>query len=494
MKRTVSIVLFLFIVLTSVLPAAQAAQTQSLQLFLDGKKLIPSVPPRIVKQTTMVPARIISEALGAVVSWNQASRTFTITRQQSELNLTVNKTQAVVGGKNVKLDQAPMLVNGSSLLPLRFIAENLGILVRWDKPTQSINLWTSDTQVSGSDPATDPNIPQIPGGDFPELQNIMYVNNQLVVKSGGSVTPSVSTLSNPDRLVVDIPGLRFGDAIPEPGVGTMGVLPGILSSDPLVSNIRYALFDKETSTIRVVVDLKQTAAYQVVNSGDQNSLIVHMSIPQSQSTQGSAVLIYQSHNRESYLSLLPGITNPSLAFNATRNIQYLGDRLAQNLQAQGAEVYHAMDDYTSIYGSSFSFGKSYVYSEKTVKREMAKHPQIKYVFDLHRDSSSRVSTTVNIRGTNYAKLYFVIGLENPDWKKNDAFAKKIQSLVNAKYPGLSRGIYYKDRSAGNGWYNQNLSSRSALIEIGGVYNTLTESYRTIDILSDAINQLRQSGY
>lgn len=491
MKRSLSALLLLIVVLAAVLPAAQAAQAQPLTLFLDGKNLHPSVPPRIVGQTTMVPARTISEALGAAIVWNPANRTVTITRGQSSLVLTVNKKLAVANGKSVALEQPPMIVSGSTLLPLRFIAENLGILVRWDKPTQSINLWTSDTTVSGSDPATDPTVPSIPGGEYPELESIVYVNNQLAVKSTGDITPTVTTLTNPDRVVVDIPGLQFSQAIPEPAENVIAELAGIPASDPLVSNVRYSMFDKATSTVRIVVDLKKAATYQVVNSGDQNSLIVHMAAPQS---QGSAVLIYHSHNRESFLSLLPGVTNPNLAFNATRNIQLLGDRLSQDLTAKGAEVYHADDDYQAIYGSSFSTGKAYVYSEKTVKSELAQHPQIKYIFDIHRDSSSRSATTINIGGTNYAKLYFVIGLENPDWKKNDAFAKKLQSLINAKYPGISRGIYYKDKSVGNGWYNQNLSSRAALIEVGGVYNTLTEGNRTIDILADAINQLRLSGY
>ncbi|MBW5446332.1 AMIN domain-containing protein [Cohnella sp. CFH 77786] len=494
MKRPVSFLMFVLLILSVLLPAAQAAQSQQLQLFLDGRKLQPSEPPRIVKQTTMVPARIISEALGAEVGWDRKSRTATITRGQTVLSLTVNQPRALVSGNTVSLEQPPMIAGSTMLLPLRFIAEQLGILVRWDKPTRSINLWSSDIQVSGSDPATEPSVPPIPGGEYPILRAIFYVNNQLVVKTGGPVTPSVTMLSNPDRLVVDIPGLTFGKAFPDADDGAEGTLPDVPATDALVSAVRYSLYDSATSTIRIVADLKQPAAYQVVNSGDRNSLIVHMSAPQSQAAQGSGVLIYHSHNRESFLSLLPGVTDPDKAFDATRNVQLLGERLAQNLRSQGAEVYHTTDDYPSIYGSAFSYGKSYVYSEQTVKREMAAHPQIKYVFDLHRDTSSRASTTVNIGGVSYARLYFVIGLENPDWKKNDAFAKKLQGLIEAKYPGMSRGIYYKDRSAGNGWYNQNLSPTSALIEIGGVYNTLAESNRTIDVLADAINRLRLAGY
>ena len=495
MRSKIAALILLAIAFGFILPTTYAAQNDSpLQLYLDGSKLEPTVPPRIVKDTTMVPARIVAETLGANVDWNPSKRAVTIRHQSATLELVVNRAQAVVDGKSVPLDVAPFIEKGRALLPLRFIAENLGVLVRWDKPTRSINLWTSDPQVSGSDPATDPEVPDIPGGDYPALRSLQFVNNQLVVKASGGVTPNVFLLSNPDRLVVDIPGLRFADAFPAPPGDGTGVLPGVSASDPLISSIRYSLYDQGTSTIRIVADLKKPAAYQVVNTGDRNSLIVHMSVKEQETAPGSAVLIYHSHNRESFLSQLPGVTDPEQAFDTVKNVAYLGDRLAQRLRANGTEVFHAKDDYPAIYGSSFRYGKSYVYSEATVRREMAAHPQIGYLFDLHRDSSSRNSTTVTIGGITYARLYFVIGLENPDYKKNDAFAKRLQSLIEAKYPGLSRGIYYKDTSVGNGWYNQNLSPRSALIEIGGVYNTLTESYRTVDILADTIAQLRSSGY
>ncbi|RAP78500.1 stage II sporulation protein P [Paenibacillus montanisoli] len=55
------------------------------------------------------------------------------------------------------------------------------------------------------------------------------------------------------------------------------------------------------------------------------------------------------------------------------------------------------------------------------------------------------------------------------------------------------GIYYKDKSVCNGWYNQNYSPASALIEVGGTANTLAESNRMMDILAQVINQIRLSG-
>ena len=309
-------------------PAEAATSRQHPQLFLNGTQLLPQAPPRIVQGITLAPARIITEALGADIEWHHASRTVTMTHDAVAISLKINDKTAFVNGNAVMLDLAPVLENGSTLLPLRFIAEQLGILVGWDAPSRSIHLWTNaDEHAEGSDPDARSEDPQ----------------------------PQV-----PD----------------------------------------------------------------------------------------AAVLIYHTHNRESLLSLLPGVSNPNLAFDPVRNVTYLGDRLAQRLRASGIEVFHAQDDYPSIYGRNFTYSKSYAYSEQTVRRMTAQHPQIRYQFDIHRDAASRASTTININSTNYARLFFVIGLENPNWRMNDAFAKQLQAIIEAKYPGLSRGIYYerpKDR-------------------------------------------------
>ncbi|MDT2261244.1 stage II sporulation protein P [Paenibacillus larvae] len=55
---------------------------------------------------------------------------------------------------------------------------------------------------------------------------------------------------------------------------------------------------------------------------------------------------------------------------------------------------------------------------------MATEPGLSYLIDIHRDSGPRKSTTKTINGKDYAQLYFVVGLENPNWEKNQEFAKK----------------------------------------------------------------------
>lgn len=204
-------------------------------------------------------------------------------------------------------------------------------------------------------------------------------------------------------------------------------------------------------------------------------------------TNDPVILIYHSHNQESWLPELKDINKASLAFNPEINVTLLGERLQKNLKESNINSIHSKRDYQTAI-KNFEYPKSYVYSKKTVKEALAVNRNIKYLFDIHRDSQGRSKTTVKVNNHNYAQVYFVVGEKNPDWKQNYKFAEKIHEKLNEKVPGISKGIYNKN-AHGNGEYNQSLSPYSSLIEIGGVENTLEESYRTVDVLTEVISEL-----
>ncbi|MBD8071288.1 stage II sporulation protein P [Bacillus sp. PS06] len=64
----------------------------------------------------------------------------------------------------------------------------------------------------------------------------------------------------------------------------------------------------------------------------------------------------------------------------------------------------------------------------------------------------------------------------------------MNEAIEEKYYGLSRGIFEKGKNQGNGVYNQDLSSNSIIIEIGGVDNTMEELERTTEALAEVISE------
>lgn len=204
--------------------------------------------------------------------------------------------------------------------------------------------------------------------------------------------------------------------------------------------------------------------------------------PDKPSTGASKIaFIYHSHNRESWYPE----AGEGKADSKTKNITLVGKRLAEKLEENGVGAMHSDTDYpTAIKG--YRWELSYKYSKKTVQEAMASSDELKFFFDIHRDSQKRKYTTVDINGVSYAQVYFIIGHKNPNWKENEEFATKIHDALEKKYPGISRGIWGKTAATGNAEYNQSLASESVLLEVGGVENTLEESYRTADALAEVI--------
>lgn len=201
----------------------------------------------------------------------------------------------------------------------------------------------------------------------------------------------------------------------------------------------------------------------------------------------NTVFIYHSHNRESFLPHLKDITNPNHAQHKDINITLAGERLGQRLMEKGIGVTVDKTDIASIlHEQDLHYRQSYQVSRNVVKEALANNEQYTYLIDLHRDAARRDKTTVTIDGKNYAKLFFIVGKSHQNYKENEKFAYELHNLIKEKYPDLTRDVFGKDKTQGDGVYNQDLSSRAIIIEIGGVDNTLEEIYNTVDILAEVL--------
>lgn len=124
--------------------------------------------------------------------------------------------------------------------------------------------------------------------------------------------------------------------------------------------------------------------------------------------------------------------------------------------------------------NNWKYYKSYDASRIYLNDSRKNFPTLKYFIDVHRDSLRKDRTTAIVDNKKYAKIIFILGLENPNYQKNGQFIEKINNKLNQKYPGLSKGIYNKEGPGVNGIYNQDNSEYTILVEIGGVDNTPDE--------------------
>ena len=97
-----------------------------------------SVLPQIKNGTTLVPVRAVTEAFDAAVTWNGEDRTVTVKSGDNEIVLKIDSAKAIVNGEEKELTAAPEIVEGRTIVPVRFIAQALGMDVEWDDASRTI--------------------------------------------------------------------------------------------------------------------------------------------------------------------------------------------------------------------------------------------------------------------------------------------------------------------------------------------------------------------
>jgi hypothetical protein len=97
-------------------------------------------PPVIINGVTFVPLRFISEAFGADVTWNEALRVVFLARGSSQMQLSIGSKLAIIDGRITQLLEAPRIQNGRTMVPLRFIGEAFGADVTWDQVTKEVTV------------------------------------------------------------------------------------------------------------------------------------------------------------------------------------------------------------------------------------------------------------------------------------------------------------------------------------------------------------------
>lgn len=117
------------------------AGKKGVKLYVNGEEPKFEVAPFIKEGSTLVPFRAIAEALKATVSWNGDERSVTVTRDGISVKLFIGSTTAYVNGKKVQLEVAGEIVNGSTVVPVRFISESLKATVKWEGETSFVVIY-----------------------------------------------------------------------------------------------------------------------------------------------------------------------------------------------------------------------------------------------------------------------------------------------------------------------------------------------------------------
>mgnify|MGYP004699480513 CR=1 FL=1 len=108
-------------------------QIGSTAVLVDDQAIINDVAPVIRNDRTLVPIRVITEALGGQVAWNEAAKEVTLTVNGKEIKMTIGKALEKYG-------VAPVIIGGRTFVPVRFVADELGAVTTWDDATKTVTI------------------------------------------------------------------------------------------------------------------------------------------------------------------------------------------------------------------------------------------------------------------------------------------------------------------------------------------------------------------
>jgi len=125
--------------------AAPVAEAAPPAVYLDGKRLAFAVDPVIENGQSLVPMRTLFEAEGADVAWDGATRTVTAAKDGMRLTYRIGSGVAYRNGSPVTLPAPGKVVNGTTMVPLRFVSETLGNVVEWEPASRTIAISSAKT-------------------------------------------------------------------------------------------------------------------------------------------------------------------------------------------------------------------------------------------------------------------------------------------------------------------------------------------------------------
>jgi hypothetical protein len=124
------------------------AQTPApyVRVFIDGQPVAFDVPPVIASGRVLVSLRGVFQRLGAIVTWDPGTQTVLAERTDTNVILRIGDMQARINGQPTLMDIPALLVNGRTMVPLRFVSQALGSPVSWDASSATVQI-TSQTAV-----------------------------------------------------------------------------------------------------------------------------------------------------------------------------------------------------------------------------------------------------------------------------------------------------------------------------------------------------------
>lgn len=235
----------------------------------------------------------------------------------------------------------------------------------------------------------------------------------------------------------------------------------------------------------------ETAEKQKAESDDKisqkeskkaNEIVKSKTRKAKRATGDPLVIIYHTHASESYMPYKESNYHREEEKGTVRDV---GNVLASELEKEGINVIHDKTVHDRP-----SYNDSYNKSLATIEALRDKYPSAIYIIDLHRDAapaSASEGKYVEIKGKRTAKFSMVVGQANENYVELYGYAEKVSEKAESLYEDFGGAIIERNYN-----YNEYLTNRCLLLEIGNNKNTIEEARRCgkyfAQVLADIINE------
>lgn len=257
---------------------AKVSVTQ-VPIIMDGQAINTEIPSFVHIDRTLVPIRFI-ESYGAKVDWNQKAKMVTVTHKDKEIKLTIDSAIAILNNEKRVLDKnsIPRLVtfennDARTMVPLSFLSETLGYEVGWDNVNKVpfINS-KEDSQAEAPGETPEPN----ESGNQVGANVISNISidkgstekNKIIINSDKAIQYNTMFLNDSNKLVIDISNSKLALKNSGDGPGTINI------GDNILEKVEYSQYSYNPDITRIVVSLKEQAAYNIVPTNNGAGLIV----------------------------------------------------------------------------------------------------------------------------------------------------------------------------------------------------------------------------
>lgn len=190
-------------------------------------------------------------------------------------------------------------------------------------------------------------------------------------------------------------------------------------------------------------------------------------LPVQQGEGSRKIAIYHTHGAESYV---PSDGTDSIEEGG--GILKVGETFAQALENLGVQPLQSKE--THIPHDAGAYDRS----RRTAEELLQENPDA--LFDVHRDAVPAEEYTAKVDGEQVAQIQLVVGQQNQNQAAIKAFAEQIKRVNDEKNPGLIKGIFYA-----SGDYNQDLSPRSLLLEVGTHESSREQAEQAVTLFAEA---------